>query len=106
MTIFGHKLSRSAPKCRDGILELIHANYEAVYFLVLPHESEWVATDSLLGGLFTVVVGSLPLGRSGESHSLINIAVELDSRLNTPVPIILLHNLLIVKESRVKSAHV
>jgi len=79
LTIFRHKLSRSVPKCRDGIPEFVHANYEAVYFLVLPHESEWV---------------------------IINIAVELDSRFNTPVPIILPHDLLVVKESRVKSAHV
>jgi len=55
LTILCHKLSGSAPECRDSIPELVHANDKAVNFLVLPHEGEWVTVNDLLAGLFNSV---------------------------------------------------
>lgn len=77
--VVGHKLLGAVPESRNGINVLVERENEAVLLVVLVHDTEGVVVD---------------------------IAEELDRGLNTPVVLVVHHDLLSEEETRLESAHV
>lgn len=74
-----HELGNAVPKSGDGLEILVKAEHEAVLLLVLVHVAEGVVVD---------------------------VAVELDARLDTPVVVVVHHKGLAEKEAGLETAHV
>lgn len=74
-----HELLGRVPKSRNGFQVLVQTQDEAVLLLVVGHVLERVIVD---------------------------IAEQLNARLNSPVPLVVQHRLLAEEEPRFKSAHV
>ena len=74
-----HELLRALPQSRNCRLILVQTQDEAVLLVVVGHELEGVVVD---------------------------VAVELDARLHTPVPLVLLHERVLEEEPGFISTHV
>lgn len=73
------ELLHAFPQCRNGLDVFVQAQHEAVLFLVVLHELEWV---------------------------VLNVTEELDARFDTPVVLKLHHQRVTEEETRLESAHV
>ena len=74
-----HELRNAVPESGDGLEILVKAEHEAVLLLVLVHVAEGVVMD---------------------------VAVELDARLDAPVVVVVHHKGLAEEEARLETAHV
>lgn len=74
-----HEFLCTVPYCWDGFRIFVQTYYKTVLFLVFRHNPERIEA---------------------------NVAVELDTWLDTPVPFVVLHQGLTEKETRFEAAHV
>lgn len=74
-----HELLRAVPEGGDGLDVFVEAEHEAVLLLILGHEAEGVVVD---------------------------VAEELDARLDAPVPLVVHHQWLAEEEAGLEAAHV
>jgi len=73
-----HELLRAVPQGRNGLDIFVQAEHETVLLVVVLHDPEWI---------------------------LMNIAEELDARLDSPVVLELHHQGMTEEEARFKTAH-
>lgn len=78
LRMFLHKRLHTIPQRRDGFDVFVQTQDEAVFLFVRLHEQEWIVVD---------------------------VAVQLDARLDTPVPLELEHQGVSEEEARLESAH-
>lgn len=74
-----HELLHTIPQRRDSLNVLVQAQHETVLLSVVCHVLESIVVD---------------------------VAKQLDAWLNTPIPLVVQHQLLLEEESRFKAAHV
>lgn len=83
---------RIAEDVRDGLAELFHGDSEAICLVVLDHGKERVTVQALL-------VNGKPGGTPPLRHVLGDVTEVADLGLQTPVPLVLLEKLVLVKET-------
>ncbi len=73
-----HELLRTVPERRNRLHVFVEAEYETILLLIIRHVFERVVGD---------------------------VAVQLNTWLNAPVPLVLLHDFLAEEEARLESTH-